>query len=84
MNKLLLAFAVSVSMSSSASAGVWKSVCAGCHNYIPNATAVKLKNKYKTPEEFIKAAERTTNPKMGPIRNNVQIIQNAAEELYSQ
>ncbi|TCK03378.1 hypothetical protein [Phorcysia thermohydrogeniphila] len=83
MRKVIVGLAVFAALTAQASAGVWESNCAGCHNgSVAQSTAEVLKKKFKTKQEFINAAKNTTNPMMAGIKANPQLIEEAAKELY--
>jgi cytochrome c peroxidase len=62
--------------------GVWESSCSGCHNGGLAQSADQLKTKFKTPQEFVKAAQSSTNPMMMGFKNDVETLKKAAKELY--
>ena len=83
MRKVLFGLAVFTALTTSASAGVWESNCAGCHNgAVAKSTAETLKKQYKTKQEFINAAKNATNPMMAGVKAQPQLIEQAAKELY--
>jgi hypothetical protein len=82
MKKVLMALTVAAAMSVPAVAGVWGSQCAGCHNGAMAPSVEQLKAKFKTPDAFVKAAEKSTNPMMAAFKGNVQALKDAAKEIY--
>ena len=82
MRKILVAFAVAVAFSVPAVAGVWQAQCAGCHNDAIAPSVQKLKAKLKTPKAFVEAAQKSNNPMMAAIKNNIQALKDAAREIY--
>lgn len=82
MKKLLFtalflgAFLVS---SSTASAG-WNA-CLACHNGTMAPGKEKLLEKYKTADNFVKAAKETQNPMMKSIQKDEASLKNAAKEI---
>jgi hypothetical protein len=62
-----------------ASAG-W-STCVACHNGTMAPNKEKLKEKYKTAESFIKAAQATQNPMMKSIQKDENALKEAAKEI---
>jgi len=81
--RLLLALAISVLFAMPAVAGVWQSNCAICHNgSIAKSTLETLKAKFKTKEEFIKAAKTINNPAMASVQGNPDLIKKAADSVY--
>ena len=82
MRKVLVAFAVAAAFSAPAVAGVWQAQCAGCHNGAIAPSVQKLKAKLKTPKAFVEAAQKSNNPMMAAIKNNIQALKDAAREIY--
>lgn len=82
MKKIALALSLAVAASVPAVAGVWESSCSGCHNGGLAKSAEELKAKHKTPQEFVKAAQSSTNPMMMGFKNDVETLKKAAKELY--
>jgi hypothetical protein len=52
--------------------------CTPCHN---GRTAPDLRGRYMSRQELIKAAKRVTNPLMSGIRQNDQLLRDAARDL---
>jgi hypothetical protein len=82
MRKVLGALALAALFAVPASAGVWQTSCAGCHNGSLAPSAAQLKAKFKTAKAFIEAAKKSTNPMMAAIKNKPALIEKAAKELY--
>ncbi|ADU96399.1 hypothetical protein [Thermovibrio ammonificans] len=82
MKRFLGAMAVVALLAAPASAGVWESQCASCHNGSLAPSAAQLKAKFKTPQAFVKAAQTTSNPMMAAVKGNVAALKAAAKELY--
>ncbi|WP_163328482.1 cytochrome c3 family protein [Desulfurobacterium thermolithotrophum] len=61
---------------------VWESDCAKCHNGQAASSEKELKEKFKTPEAFVKAAKESKHPLMAPYKNNEESLRKAAEEIY--
>lgn len=57
--------------------------CKGCHNGTIAPTGEQLKEKYKTADEVVTAAETTTNAMMKAIRGNEEALKEAAEDLMA-
>ncbi len=55
--------------------------CVGCHSGTIAADEDAMKEKFKTVDEFVKAAMATTNPMMKEIQQNKEAIETAAKEL---
>jgi hypothetical protein len=55
--------------------------CVGCHSGTIAADEDAMKEKFKTVDEFVKAAMATENPMMKPIQQNKKAIETAAKEL---
>ena len=53
----------------------------GCHSGTIAADEDAMKEKFKTVDEFVKAAMATTNPMMKEIQQNKEAIETAAKEL---
>jgi len=82
MRKVLGALALAALFAVPASAGVWESQCASCHNGSLAPSAAQLKAKFKTPKAFVDAAKHSSNPMMAAVKNNVAALKAAAKELY--
>ena len=55
--------------------------CVGCHSGTIAADEDAMKEKFKTVDQFVKAAMATENPMMKPIQQNKKAIEEAAKEL---
>jgi hypothetical protein len=62
-----------------ASAG-WNT-CVACHNGSVAPDKEKLKEKHKTVENFVKAAQATQNPMMKSIQKDENALKEAAKEI---
>ena len=87
MRKVLGALAVVALMAVPASAGVWETQCAGCHNgSVINGHKIlskdELKAKYKSAKAFVDAALRVNDPMMASYKNNKKLLEEAAKEIY--
>jgi hypothetical protein len=82
MRKVLGALALVALFAVPASAGVWESQCASCHNGSLAPAKEQLKAKFKTAQEFVNAAKNSSNPMMAAFKSNVKALQDAAKELY--
>ena len=82
MKKFAVLTAVAVMFGGQAIAGVWETQCAGCHNGALAPKKEDLKAKIKTATEFVEKAKKTNNPMMAPFKNNDQLLQQAAKEIY--
>ncbi len=82
MRKIFGALTLAVLFSLPASAGVWETQCAGCHNGSLAPSKAQLKAKLKSPQKFIEAAKRSTNPMMAAIKNNDSALKAAAKEVF--
>jgi aerobic-type carbon monoxide dehydrogenase small subunit (CoxS/CutS family) len=83
MRKVLVAFAVAAAFSTPVLAGgVWQAQCSGCHNGAIAPSKQQLKAKLKTSKAFVDAAQKSNNPMMAAIKNNVQALKDAAKEIY--
>lgn len=58
----------------------WNS-CIGCHNGTLAPDKDKLKEKHKTIDSFISAAQSTQNDLMKSIQKDVKSLQEAAKEI---
>ncbi|MEO2065632.1 MAG: cytochrome-c peroxidase [Desulfurobacteriaceae bacterium] len=79
MKKLLTVLTGVLLVGSSASAGVWETNCAGCHNGVLAPKKEKLLKKYETSSEFISAARKAVRE--GKMPRGLG-IRRAALELY--
>jgi len=82
MRKVLGALAVVALMVAPASAGVWETQCAGCHNGSLAPSKAQLKAKLKNAKAFIAAAKKSTNPMMAAVKNNDAALKAAAKEVF--
>ncbi|WP_456457029.1 hypothetical protein [Thermovibrio sp.] len=82
MRKIFGALAVVALFALPASAGVWQAQCAGCHNGSLAPSASQLKAKFKNAKAFVEAAKKTNNPMMAAVKNKVNLLEQAAKELY--
>jgi len=82
MRKVLGALAVVALLAAPASAGVWETQCAGCHNGSMAPSKAQLKAKFKNAKAFIAAAEKSTNPMMAAIKGNKAALEAAAKEIF--
>lgn len=55
--------------------------CVGCHSGTIAPDEKAMKEKFKSVDEFVKAAMATENPMMKPIQQNKKAIETAAKEL---
>ncbi len=82
MRKVLGALALASLLAVPASAGVWETQCAGCHNGSLAPSKAQLKAKFKNAKAFVEAAKKSPNPMMAPFKSNVKAVEDAAKELY--
>ncbi len=82
MRKVFGALALTALFALPASAGVWQTQCAGCHNGSLAPSASQLKAKFKNAKAFIEAAKKTNNPMMASIKTKTNLLKQAAKELY--
>jgi hypothetical protein len=82
MKRILGAFVLAALFALPASAGVWESQCASCHNGGLAPSKEQLKAKFKTAQEFVNAAKNSSNPMMAAFKSNVKALEDAAKELY--
>jgi hypothetical protein len=66
-------------LATTASAG-WNT-CVACHNGTMAPNKEKLKDKYKTAESFVKAAQATQNPMMKSIQKDEKTLKEVAQEI---
>jgi hypothetical protein len=66
-------------LAATASAG-WNT-CVACHNGTMAPNKEKLKEKHKTAESFVKAAQATQNPMMKSIQKDENALRAAAKEI---
>lgn len=52
--------------------------CTGCHN---GRSAPDIKDKYRTADEFVRAAKMTKDVRMQMYRTNEQLLREAAKDL---
>lgn len=52
--------------------------CTGCHN---GRSAPDIRDKYRTVEEFVRAAKMTKDVRMQVYRNNEQLLREAAKDI---
>lgn len=52
--------------------------CTGCHN---GRSAPDIRDKYRTVEEFVRAAKMTRDVRMQMYRNNEQLLREAAKDI---
>jgi len=81
MRKVLLVVLLGCLLSAPSYASVWQTQCAGCHNGSLAPSKTQLKAKY-SKNEFVKRALESSNPMMSAFKNNKDVIQKAADELY--
>jgi hypothetical protein len=64
----------------SAHAGGWDQ-CKGCHDgtFAPDAKA--LKQKYRTADDFVKAAQKSDESLMKHFKKNEDLLRNAARDI---
>jgi len=65
-----------------ATAGVWETQCAGCHNGSMAPSKEQLKAKYKDAKSFVEAGKNSPNPMMAAFKSNVKALEDAAKEIY--
>ena len=82
MRKVLGALAVVALMAVPASAGVWETQCAGCHNGSMAPSKAQLKAKFKNAKAFVDAAKKSNNPMMAAFKNNEAALKAAAKEIF--
>ncbi|RUM89517.1 MAG: hypothetical protein DSZ25_00520 [Thermovibrio sp.] len=82
MKKVLGALTLTALFAVPASAGVWETQCAGCHNGSLAPSKAQLKAKLKNPQKFIEAAKKSTNPMMAAVKNNDAALKAAAKEIF--
>ncbi|WP_457680030.1 hypothetical protein [Thermovibrio sp.] len=82
MRKVLGALALATLFALPASAGVWESQCMGCHNGSLAPSKAQLKAKFKNAKAFVEAAKRVNNPMMAAFKTKVNLLEQAAKELY--
>jgi Ni,Fe-hydrogenase III small subunit len=69
MRKFLVTLSLFLVGTVSASAGVWKNSCAGCHNGRVAPLKEELLSKYPTPESFLKAVNEAIKEEKMPPRS---------------
>lgn len=52
--------------------------CTGCHN---GRSAPDISDKYRTVDEFVRAAKMTKDVRMQMYRNNEQLLRDAAKDI---
>lgn len=82
MRRVFGALAVVTLMVASASAGVWQTQCAGCHNGSLAPSKEQLKAKFKNSKALVEAAKKSTNPMMAAVKNNDAALKAAAKEIF--
>ncbi len=82
MRKVLGALAVAALLAAPASAGVWETQCAGCHNGSMAPSKAQLKAKLKNPKAFVEAALKSNNPMMAAFKSNKAALEAAAKEIF--
>jgi len=82
MRKVLGALAVVALLAAPASAGVWETQCAGCHNGSMAPSKAQLKAKFKNSKAFVEAALKTNNPMMAAFKSNKAALEAAAKEIF--
>ena len=82
MRKVLGALAVVALMAVPASAGVWETQCAGCHNGSMAPSKAQLKAKFKNAKAFVDAGLKSNNPMMAAFKNNKKALEDAAKEIF--
>jgi len=84
MRKFLVTLSLFLVGTVSASAGVWKNSCAGCHNGRVAPLKEELLSKYPTPESFLKAVnEAIKEEKMPPGLKYLEAIRELFGRLPS-
>jgi len=82
MRKIFGALALTALFALPASAGVWQAQCSGCHNGSLAPSASQLKAKFKNAKAFVEAAKKSNNPMMAAVKGKVNLLKQAAKELY--
>ncbi len=81
MRKLFIMIVLGCVLNTPTYANVWQTQCVGCHNGSLAPSKSQLKAKY-SKNEFVKRALESSNPMMSAFKNNKDVIQKAADELY--
>ena len=79
----LITILLVVAFAGVSSAGMWETKCLMCHkegNTMKAQTKAAMLEKYKTGDDFIKAAKASKNPMMKMQKDDV--LKEAAKELY--
>lgn len=82
---IILACIMFVSPAAAATGGIWETKCSLCHQETgkPAPSKGTLLGKYKTADEFIKAAKAAQNPMMNVFKKD-ELLKSAVEQLYSE
>jgi len=78
---IILAFLMACMLSTATSSVAGWNSCIGCHNGTVAPDKDKLKEKHKTVDAFVKAAQATQNDLMKSIQKDEKALQEAAKEI---